>query len=109
MISFNTVREGDVLVLEVTGEVDLDHAEELREAVLATFDEQPAEVWIDLAGVSFLNSSGLGALLSGVKEAESRGIRFAVRRQQPQVRKVVDMVGLTEVLGTEGESGDAGG
>lgn len=102
MISFNTVREGDVLVLEVTGEVDLDHAEELREAVLATFNERPAGVWVDLAGVSFLNSSGLGALLSGVKEAENRGVRFGVRREQPRVRKVMDMVGLTEVLGAEG-------
>jgi anti-anti-sigma factor len=102
MIKFNTVRENDVVLLEVRGEVDLDHAEELREAVLATFSEQPGEVRVDLSGVTFLNSSGIGALLAGTKEAETRGARFSVRNPQPQVRKVIDMVGLTEMLGTEG-------
>ena len=101
MIKFDTVRENDLVQLRVEGEVDLDHAEELREAVLATFSEQPGEVRVDLSGVSFLNSSGLGALLAGYKEAETRGTRFSVRNPQPQVRKVIDMVGLTDMLGAE--------
>lgn len=102
MITFNTVRDNDVVLLEVCGEVDLDHAEELREAVLGTFSERPGEVRVDLSKVTFLNSSGIGALLAGTKEAETRGTRFSVRNPQPQVRKVIDMVGLTELLGTDG-------
>lgn len=98
MISFDTTRANGALVLAVTGEVDLDTAGKLREAVLDTFTEQPPEVRVDLSGVSFLNSSGLSALLAGLKEAQSRGVRFAVVDAQPQVRKVIEMVGLTEML-----------
>jgi anti-sigma B factor antagonist len=99
MITFDTSRAEDALVLAVSGEVDLDTADKLREAVLDTFSEHPKSVRVDLTGVSFLNSSGLNALLAGLKRAEEDGIPYAVVNAQPDVHKVIEMVGLADVLG----------
>jgi anti-anti-sigma factor len=99
MIDFATRREGARVTLTVRGEVDLDTAEELRGAVLACFREAPEQVNVDVTGVSFLNSSGVNALLAGAREAGGRDVRFTVSNPQPAVRKVIDTVGLSDVFG----------
>jgi stage II sporulation protein AA (anti-sigma F factor antagonist) len=99
MIDFATRREGARVTLIVRGEVDLDTAEELRDAVLACFREAPAQVNVDVTGVSFLNSSGVNALLAGAREADGRDVRFTVSNPQPAVRKVIATVGLNDVFG----------
>ncbi|MGH3626727.1 MAG: STAS domain-containing protein [Sciscionella sp.] len=86
------------MVLAVSGEIDLDTADELRGAIIDAFCHAGTEVRVDLHAVSFLNSSGLNALIAGVHEAEDHSVRYSVVRPQPQVRKVMDMVGLTEIL-----------
>jgi anti-anti-sigma factor len=99
MIDCATLRDGEKVTLVVHGEVDLDTAEELRSAVLACFREAPARVEVDMAGVSFLNSSGLNALLAGARQAGTSNVRFTVSHPQPSVRKVIDTVGLSTMLG----------
>jgi anti-anti-sigma factor len=99
MIDCATHRDGEQVRLTVRGEVDLDSAEELRSAVLACFRQAPAAVDVDVAGVSFLNSSGVNALLTGAQEAEGSGVSFTVSNPQPAVRKVIDTVGLSATFG----------
>jgi anti-anti-sigma factor len=60
--------QGDVVVVEVVGEVDLLSAPQLRDTVIAVLANEPQIVVIDLLEVSFLGSSGLAALM----EAEQR-------------------------------------
>lgn len=102
MLELGWAREGDVVVLTASGDVDLHTAGQLRDAVVSAVGGDdggsPRQVDVDLAGVPFLNSSGLGALLAGVQEANRLGIVFRVLNLQPPVRRVVEMMGLTEVL-----------
>ena len=57
------------------------------------------EVWIDLEGVRFMDSSGLGALVAGLKLARSRaGELRIVCEGQRSVRKVLEVTGLERVL-----------
>ena len=54
---------------------------------------------VDLGGVDFLDSSGLGALVAGLKLARSRsGELRIVCDQQRSVRKVLEVTGLERVL-----------
>lgn len=106
MLELDWAREDDVVVLSASGDVDLHTAGQLRDAVVSAVSGEggkaPRQVDVDLAGVPFLNSSGLGALLAGVKEANRLGIAFRVLNLQPPVRRVVEMMGLTEVLDVHG-------
>lgn len=106
MLELDWAREVDVVVLSASGDVDLHTAGQLREAVVNAVGGEggaaPRQVDVDLSGVPFLNSSGLGALLAGVKEANRLGIVFRVLNLQPPVRRVVEMMGLAEVLDVHG-------
>lgn len=59
-----TVGAGVALV-EVSGDVDLEHADELSTVALAAMTPDVSKIVVDLSGVSFLDSTGLNALIRG--------------------------------------------
>lgn len=95
-----------MVVLSVIGEVDLHTGPELRSAVRSAFaNPQTKQLRVDLGGVSFLDSTGVSALVAGHGEAKERGVTLVVTNPQPQVLKVLRIVGLDDVLGVSGEAG----
>ena len=94
-------------VLEVTGEVDLSTADQLAEAIDGAAEGAVELVKVDLAGVSFMDSAGLRVLVSGMKQADTKGTKLVVASPQPQVRKVFELTGLDEVLGLADSDGPA--
>jgi anti-sigma B factor antagonist len=60
--------EGDAVVVEVAGEVDLLSAPRLRDAVMAALADRPPVVVVDLLKVGFLGSSGLAALMEAQQQ-----------------------------------------
>ena len=67
----------------------------LRGAVL---DEQATEVVVDFAGVTFCDSSGLAALDSAYGEGLRRDTAFRLINVQPQVRRLLEIVGMLDNL-----------
>ena len=90
----------ETVVLAVSGEVDLGTAPSLEEAVTAAVSTAGAQaVRIDLAEVSFMDSTGLRVLLSGRQAAQQRGIGFSVANPQPHLLKVMRVTGIDGLLG----------
>ena len=58
-------------------------------------------VEVDLSGVSFIDSSGLGVLVTGLKRAQEHGGTLIVRGLQPSPRKVFEITGLLELFQTD--------
>jgi anti-sigma B factor antagonist len=56
-------------------------------------------VVLDLAEVTFIDSTGLSALMDAYLESERDGWDFSVRRASPAVRRVVELAGVGQVLG----------
>lgn len=69
--------EAGVTVVSVTGDLDLVHAAHLTEVVLRAVGTSGA-VLVDLGACSFLDSSGLSALLTGLRAAKTAGVRYGV-------------------------------
>jgi len=93
-------RRADWQVLTVRGEVDVTTTPRVRAQLIALLSEDGKPlVVVDLEGVDFLDSSGLGALVAGLKLARSRsGELRIVCDQQRSVRKVLEVTGLERVL-----------
>jgi anti-sigma B factor antagonist len=72
-LTFTTEQVDPVTVLAVTGEVDLDTADALRDQVAEVLRDRPSELVLDLSGVGFLDSSGLGALLEVQRRLTDEG------------------------------------
>jgi RNA polymerase sigma-B factor len=91
-----SVREvGDRVVVEVTGEIDRDTAEQLRLAVVdAVSSGHPAEVAIDLTDVAKLDGPALAALVAGRDAAHRTGVRWRLARAQPEVQHSLSAAGL---------------
>ncbi|WP_205863897.1 STAS domain-containing protein [Planosporangium mesophilum] len=100
----NTRRLADgTVVIEVRGEIDLGNAERLRGALADTATSvRPVRVVVDLMQVTFIDSTGIGALAVGRNTARSVGAAFEVRNPPPFVRQQLRMMGLTEAFGVQG-------
>ncbi len=83
----------------VVGEVDLATAAVLRNRLLSVLqDRNPTVVDVDLAGVTFLDCTGLGALVAGYNTAVRSGCQLRVSHTQPFVGRVLEVTGLLSVL-----------
>ena len=63
-------------VISVSGEVDLATSPELDGAIIAALDSGAAGLAIDLSNVTFMDSSGLGVIVRGLKRCREADIEL---------------------------------
>ncbi len=85
-------------VIEVVGRIDSDHAQRLLRQAEAALAHGLQHLVLDLAGVQFINSAGLRALVEIFKRAQRRRRRLTVLNPSERVEKVLTLVGLEDVL-----------
>jgi anti-anti-sigma factor len=92
---------GEHAVVAPVGEIDLASAPVVQRAAFGTLALPIRQITIDLAGVGFLDSSGLNMLLRVQRRASELGIGFAVVSAAPAVQRVLRVTHLAEILGVE--------
>jgi len=97
-VSFQTLHAGEDTVLQVSGEVDLDNRDELRTMISELVEAGVRRLVVDLTEVSFIDSSGLGALLGGRSSLVEVGGWMRLVISNPHVMKVFTITNLTEVF-----------
>ena len=86
--------------LRIEGEIDIATAPQLRDALTVLVDRGARRITLDLAGVRFVDSSGLGVLVGALRKlADNRGGRLLVENVQDGVRKVFEITGLGPMFG----------
>jgi anti-sigma B factor antagonist len=96
------VRQGDDPGVVASGELDVATVPELKGALTDLIDRNPgSSVWVDMAGVSFIDSSGLGVLVGALKRARQRDGSVVVRNLSGAPHKVFEITGLLEIFGVE--------
>lgn len=85
-------------VLSIRGEIDVSTAPELRDRLLDVAQNGHGTVVVDLSAVTFLDSTALGVLVSGLKRFRSAGgdLRLVVTGRS--VAKVLEITGLVDVF-----------
>jgi len=99
---------GDCAVLQVTGEVDVYTAPMLREQMRELSAKGAVHVIADLSRVDFLDSTGLGALVGGLKRLRegARG-SLALVISTPRILRIFQITGLTKALAVQPSVEDA--
>lgn len=99
-MEFNINRsvDGAVGIVEVAGEIDVYSAPRVREAVLDTISEGRYHIVVDLTAVTFLDSTGLGVLVGGLKRVRAHDGSMQLASAQDRVSKVFKITGLDRVL-----------
>ena len=88
----------DRYVITVSGEVDLATSPELDVAIIAAIDSGTSSVAIDLTDVSFMDSSGLGVVVRGLKRCREADIDLDLVITNERVLKVFGITGLDQVI-----------
>jgi anti-sigma B factor antagonist len=93
-----SVREGDgQVVVVLRGVLDVVDAVSVA-AALAAVAAPEREIIVDLAGLAFMDSSGVAALVHGRKQARAAGGELLLAAPQPQVLRVLVLTRLTDVF-----------
>jgi len=94
-------------VLAVSGEVDVATAPRLREALLDLVSQGKHRIVVDLGGVEFLDSTGLGVLVGALKRVRTQDGALALVCTEPRILKVFEITGLTKVFPMHGTVDEA--
>ena len=97
-LSVVTRREGVRTVISVTGEIDVYTAPTLRERLNELVADGEYHLVVDMAGVDFLDSTGLGVLVGGLKRVRSYDGTLSLVCSQEKILKVFRITGLTKVF-----------
>ena len=89
---------GGIGVVRPTGRLDLLTAIEIRQRVAQVIAAGSCRLIVDLAEVSFIDSSGLAALISALKAARLAGGDLRIARLNDQARQLVELTSLDRVL-----------
>jgi anti-sigma B factor antagonist len=106
-LSISTGTDG-VLGVTLRGEIDFTRSAQISEAIRAAVErERPGVVRVEMAEVTFLDSSGIGVLLAAMKAAQQVLAAYRVEHPSPKVFDQLRMSGLLEAFGL-GEPGSGG-
>jgi anti-sigma B factor antagonist len=89
---------GAITVLTVEGEVDIATAPKLREKLVELAAAGATRVVVDLEKVEFLDSTGLGVLIGGMKRLRSTDGDLTLVCTQPRILKVFEITGLNRAF-----------
>jgi anti-sigma B factor antagonist len=88
----------DSIVIRLQGEVDLYAAPELKDHVNRAIESGKTKLVLDLSEATFIDSTTLGILVSGMKRLRPRGGMLAVLCPDPTMARIFDITGLNRMF-----------
>ncbi len=85
---------GEHKIIDVSGEVDLYNVSELKKALFSITDGQYPSVIVDMRNVNYMDSSGIGALVAGMKKMKAHTGKFALMNIHDDVLNILKLATL---------------
>jgi anti-anti-sigma factor len=90
--------DGERAIVTVRGDLDLQVAQRVVAEIEKVEEGAPALLVIDLSGISFLDSSGMGVIAAAQARAVEAGRRIVVVRPPYSVRRAFELSGFDDVI-----------
>lgn len=94
-------------VLGVAGEIDVASAPRLREQLITLVNDQQHRIVVDLGGVDFIDSTGLGVLIGARKRVRAHDGDVVLVCTEPRIVKVFEITGLDQLFAIRSSVDDA--
>ena len=95
-ISTDRVGDGNYVVLRPEGELDAYSVAQFREAFAKVSEEQ--RLMVDLSGVQFMDSAGLGALIGGIRKVRDNDGRISVFSDRAAISRLLHTTGFDRIV-----------
>ena len=100
VVTYEQVDADGLVVAALSGELDLDRADAIRDSLAATSASDGCRYLnVDVSEVTFIDSYALGALVSARNTAASNGVSLTLTHPSQPVRKAIQVTGLNDVFG----------
>jgi anti-sigma B factor antagonist len=97
-LSLSTRTEGERTIVSVGGEIDVYTAPKLREQLIDLVAAGKYHLIVDMENVDFLDSTGLGVLVGGLKRVRAHDGSLELVCSQERILKIFRITGLTKVF-----------
>ncbi len=87
--------KGEVVILDISGEIDLYNAPEIKDIINKLIEQKRYNVVINLKDVTYIDSSGIGALISSLSNLKKYQGGLKIINVFASVRKVFELTKLT--------------
>src|SRR6266516_6613282 len=91
-------RKDRLNVLPLEGEIDLHVSPNVTASIQMMIEKKPKQLIVDLARVTYIDSSGLAALIEGMQNVQEYGGKFALASLQEPVRTIFEVARLNQVF-----------
>ena len=87
--SIDTINhESGIVILELNGEITFENSDILRDKIDELCDENKSSIIIDLAGLKYMSSAGMGVLVHGLKRTRQLGGKLNLLNLNSKMRRV---------------------
>jgi len=97
-LEINVDKAEDVCVISLSGEVDVYTAPQLKERLVESIEGGCANIIVDLGGVGFIDSSGLGVLVGGLRRSKENSGTIRLVCSRENILKIFRITGLDKVF-----------
>ena len=97
-MEITTNESGSVMVLYLNGRLDLASGAGLKEQIKSFMSEQKCSLHLNLKDVDFINSSGLGVLVSIMKEIRMQKGRLTLSNMASYVKEIFEITQLSHIF-----------
>lgn len=88
----------DAAVIHVKGEIDMNTSPKLRDLLKSSEAQKLKTVTVNLAEVSYMDSSGIATLVECLQDQSAKKGRLVLKAMRPEVKAVFEIAHLTEVF-----------
>ena len=100
-------QEQDIPVLDVTGEIDIYTTPQFKEAVSAAIDQNKPAIVINMANVTYMDSSGFGTLLSATKRLRPLDGALYLSGCNEAIQRMLQITRLNTIFGVYSTEAEA--
>lgn len=97
-VDVREIRGPSAVVARCQGEIDAHSFEELEDALNGAIEAGALYIIVDLSGVSYISSAGMGILIASQGELEDRGGGFALVNLVPAVAQIFSSAGFDDLF-----------
>ena len=97
-MNINVREENGARIIALDGRLELTTGKELKEKIKVFCDSGISRIHLNMEQVEFINSSGLGALISAMKEVRLVKGRLTLSNLAPYVREIFDITQLAHIF-----------
>ncbi|MFD2372149.1 STAS domain-containing protein [Brevibacillus sp. GCM10020057] len=98
MFTYEIIQEEAKSIVKINGDLDIDVTEIMQDEIAPALMERK-DIEIDFSNVPFVDSSGIGLLITLINELREAGSQIAITKVSPDVMHVFSLLQLPEILG----------